>query len=265
MMYDKRVSFAVTDSQDRQVLGMNEHLEQTLVLIKPDALKQSLTGYILSTLSEFHTGLRFAGIKVVHVSRLLAEEHYREHKGKSFFEGLVEFITGCYHYPNDPQNRRVLAFVYSGLDAIQKMRGIAGPTNPHQARDERPGTIRSLGTVVQLHDENGKVVGDRFDNLIHASDSAQSAEREIKLWFKPNDIPPHIRLFPTEQCDQLYYYKEDHLFTRRIEGSICLLAPGDIAWKSDVETLNTIEQGYPTERCLASVAAKYLINELEEE
>ena len=61
----------------------NKELDQTLVLIKPDALKNSLTGYVLSMLSEFHSGLRFAGTKIVHVSRLLAEEHYAEHQGKA--------------------------------------------------------------------------------------------------------------------------------------------------------------------------------------
>ena len=243
---------------------MKEHLEQTLVLIKPDALKQSLTGYILSTLSEFHTGLRFAGIKVVQVSRLLAEEHYREHKGKSFFDGLVEFITGCYHYPNDPQNRRVLAFVYSGPEAIQRMRDIAGPTNPHQARDEKPGTVRSLGTVVQLFDEEGNVVGDRFDNLIHASDSVESAEREIKLWFKPNDIPPHMRIYPAGKSENLYYYKDGDLLQERVDGSVCLLAPGDTAWSSDLETLKARKEGRPHERSLESVAAKYLVNDIQE-
>jgi nucleoside-diphosphate kinase len=63
--------------------------EQTLVLIKPDALKNSLTGYVLSQLSEFHTGLRFAGMKVVRVSKILAEEHYAEHRGKVFYPSLL--------------------------------------------------------------------------------------------------------------------------------------------------------------------------------
>jgi len=71
-----------------------EPLEQTLVLIKPDALKNSLTGYVLSQLSEFHTGLRFAGAKIVHVSRMLAEEHYAEHRGKVFFPSIIDYIVG---------------------------------------------------------------------------------------------------------------------------------------------------------------------------
>ncbi len=79
-----------------------EEVEQTLVLIKPDALKNSLTGYVLSHLSEFHTGLRFAGAKIVHVSRMLAEEHYAEHRGKVFYPSLIEYIMGLIHYPDEP-------------------------------------------------------------------------------------------------------------------------------------------------------------------
>ena len=103
-----------------------EGIEQTLVLIKPDALKNSLTGYVLSQLSEFHTGLRFAGAKIVHVSRMLAEEHYAEHLGKVFYPSLIEYIMGLLHYPDEPDRRRVIALVYQGRDAVKKMRKSAG-------------------------------------------------------------------------------------------------------------------------------------------
>ena len=104
-----------------------KELEQTLVLIKPDALRLSLTGYILSQFSEFHTGLRFAGAKIVHVSRLLAEEHYAEHKGKVFFDSLLDYIMGVLHYPDEAWKRRVIAIVYQGPGAVKKIRDIAGP------------------------------------------------------------------------------------------------------------------------------------------
>src|SRR5512135_3016188 len=94
-------------------------VEQSLVLIKPDALKNSLTGYVLSQLSEFHTGLRFAGAKIVQVSTMLAEEHYEEHKGKAFFPSLLEYIMGVIHYPDDPGKRKVKAFVFQGPDAVK--------------------------------------------------------------------------------------------------------------------------------------------------
>ena len=212
-----------------------KELEQTLVLIKPDALKVSLTGYILSQFSEFHTGLRFAGAKIVHVTRELAEEHYAEHKGKSFFAPLIDYILGNVHYAATPHRRRVIALVYCGPDAVKKVRAIAGPTNPHVARDQQPGTIRALGTVVPVKDADGKVVGERLDNLVHASATDDEAEREIKLWFKPNDIMPYMQAYPTEVCEEHYYLKDGRLLTAHEPGSHCLMAPGDTAWSSDLQ------------------------------
>jgi nucleoside-diphosphate kinase len=116
--------------------------EQTLVLIKPDALKNSLTGYVLSQLSEFHTGLRFAAAKIVHVSTMLAGEHYAEHRGKFFFPSLLDYIQGRLHYANEPWKRRVIALVYQGPRAVAKVRELCGPTNPHvgarQAAGQHP-------------------------------------------------------------------------------------------------------------------------------
>lgn len=236
-------------------------LEQTLVLIKPDALKLSLTGYILSQFSEFHTGLRFAGAKIVHVTRMLAEEHYAEHRGKHFYASLIEYIMGAIHYAGAPNRRRVVALVYSGPDAVKKIRDIAGPTNPHVARERVPGSIRTLGTVVPVKDESGKVVGDRMDNLVHASASPAEAEREIKLWFQPTDIMPYMRVYPTEVCDAHYYFKSGRLLTEYEPGSKCLVAPGDTVWKSDLDSLRAMLTGAPASCTLDAVVAKYLINE----
>jgi len=245
-------------------MELEKQLEQTLVLIKPDALKVSLTGYILSQYSEFHTGLRFAAAKIVHVSRMLAEEHYAEHKGKPFYPSLIEYIRGQLHYADQPEKRRVIALVYTGPDAVKKVRAIAGPTNPHNARESSPGTIRALGTIVPVKDAAGKVVGERMDNLVHASATDSEAEREIKLWFKPNDIMPYVRIYPTETCDCHYYYKAGRPFTTYEPGSRCLVAPGDTAWKSDLEALRQISTGSPSPVTLDAVAAKYLINEERE-
>jgi nucleoside-diphosphate kinase len=238
-----------------------EPLEQTLVLIKPDALKNSLTGYVLSQLSEFHTGLRFAGAKIVHVSRMLAEEHYAEHRGKVFFPPLIEYIVGNSHYPDEPWKRRVIALVYQGPDAVQKARDIAGPTNPQKAREEKPGCIRALGTLVPFTDAGGNIIGQRMDNLIHASATDEEAEREIKLWFKPGDIPPAMRAYPTERAEEHYYFKDGKLYSTHRAGSICLLAPSDTAWKSDLEALRLLHRGRPAPCSVNAVAAKYLINE----
>jgi nucleoside-diphosphate kinase len=239
----------------------DKEFEQTLVLIKPDALKNSLTGYVLSQLSEFHTGLRFAAAKIVHVNRMLAEEHYSEHKGKVFFPSLIEYITGLIHHPDDPGARKVIALVYQGPDAVKKIRDLAGPTNPLVAREKRPGCIRALGTLAPVKDASGTVVGERMDNLIHASASDAEAEGEIKLWFKPNDIPPAMHAYPTEICEEHYYFKKRKLFTSYEQGGYCLLAPGDIAWKSDMDALHLLHAGKPSTRTFEAVAAKYLINE----
>ena len=184
----------------------NKEFEQTLVLIKPDALKNSLTGYLFSLLSEFHTGLRFAGVKIAHVHRMLAEEHYAEHRGKVFFLSILDYIMGLVHYPDEPWKQRVIAIVYQGTKAIKTIRDVAGPTDPHIAREKKPGCIRALGTLAPIKDAEGNVIGERMDNLIHASASNSEAEREIKLWFKPNDIPPSMHAYPTEASNEFYSF-----------------------------------------------------------
>lgn len=235
--------------------------EHTLVLIKPDALRNSLTGYVLSQLSEFHAGLRFAGAKIVNVTRMLAEEHYAEHLGKAFYAALIDFIRGRAHYPDAPEKRRVIALVYQGIQAVQRVRDIAGPTDPHVARETRPGCVRALGAVVPVKDGAGNVIGHRMDNLIHASATVQEAEREIKLWFKPTDIPPLMRPYPTEVCGQHYYYQDGRLFTTYKPGRTLLMAPSAIVWKSDLDVIHAIREGRTAAYSLEAVAAKYLINE----
>jgi len=236
-------------------------LEQTLVLIKPDALKNSLTGYLLSQLSEFHSGLHFSAAKIVHVSKMLAEEHYDEHRGKVFYPSLLDYIMGTLHYPDEPWRRRVIAIAYQGKDAIKKIRSIAGPTNPHNARHEKPGCLRALGTVEILKDSEGKEVGERMDNLIHASAVPEDAEREIKLWFMPSDIPPLMHAYETDECRYYYYYRDGNLYSKAEPESICILTPGEVAWKSDLEILHKISQGKAANGSVETVAAKYLIND----
>lgn len=156
-------------------------IEQTLVLIKPDGLKKSLTGNILSKLSE--AKLEIVGAKVVRVSRELAEKHYGHLKDKPFFEELIKYIQGKLH---GEHYERVLAFVYRGENAIKLVRQIAGATNPEEAE---PTTIRgAYGRITT------KGV---YENVIHASGTPEEAEREIKLWFEPQDIV--YSLYPTEE------------------------------------------------------------------
>ncbi len=136
-------------------------MERSFVLIKPDAVQRSLIGEITARLER--RGLRLVAAKFLHVSRSLAEQHYAVHKGKSFYEGLLHYITSA----------PVMAMVWEGDNAIAAIRQTMGATNPTEAA---PGSIR--------HDfalEIGR-------NLTHASDGPETAESEIALWFTPNEL-----------------------------------------------------------------------------
>lgn len=172
--------------------------EVTLVLLKPDALERSLTGVILSQLSG--EGLVIAGAKIVKVSQELATTHYEEHKEKPFFDELVRYIQGEFH-----SRQKVFAMVWYGEDAIARIREKIGPTNPmEKVGDHEPVTIRQkYGRIVPVkgpdgHDviEDGNAVL-RYENVIHGSTRAD-AEKEIKLWFEPEELLPEARICPTE-------------------------------------------------------------------
>jgi nucleoside-diphosphate kinase len=130
--------------------------ERTLVLIKPDAMERALAGEILARFER--RGLRIVQAKLLQVDRDLAERHYAEHAEKPFFGELVEFITST----------PTLALVLEGEGAIAVVRTTIGATDPAQAAS---GTIR------------GDLALSMPDNLVHGSDSPESAEREIGLWF----------------------------------------------------------------------------------
>jgi nucleoside-diphosphate kinase len=152
-------------------------VEQCLVLVKPDGMIKHLTGDIISKLSE--TGLKIVGSKVVQVSRELAEEHYQHLKEQKFFDEVIRYIMGEYHV------RNVLALVYQGEDACRKVRKVVGATNPERAE---PNTIRGkFGRITSAG---------VFENVVHASENPKDAEREIKLWFRPEELL--YTIYPTE-------------------------------------------------------------------
>jgi len=136
-------------------------MERTLVLIKPDAMQRGLAFEILGRLER--RGLRLAGLKLLQVDRALAERHYGEHKGKPFYEGLVAYITSS----------PIVAAVLEGTNAVEIVRNTMGKTNPREAA---PGTIRG---------DYGVEIG---RNLVHGSDSLESAAREVALFFQPSEI-----------------------------------------------------------------------------
>ena len=235
--------------------------EQTLVLIKPDALKLALTGYILSYLAEPHTGLRLAGAKLVHVTDTLAREHYAEHRTKPFFSELIDYLCGRIH-ETEAYKRRVVALVYYGDNAVANIRNKTGPTNPLVAREEAPWTIRALGALVPNKAPIQERNSSRIDNLVHASATLEDAEREIKLWFRPRDICPDVRAWESVIGDEHYYCNEaGFLTTTYRDGFTCLLAPGKPVWKSDLDLLRDIIRNGGDDPRIWRVAAKYLIND----
>ena len=131
-------------------------VERTLVLIKPDAVQRGLAGEILARFER--RGIEIRGARLVQVDRDLAERHYAEHAEKPFFGELVEFITSA----------PTLALALEGESAISVVRTTMGATNPAEAV---PGTIR------------GDLALAMPDNLVHGSDSPESAQRELELWF----------------------------------------------------------------------------------
>jgi nucleoside-diphosphate kinase len=140
--------------------------ERTLVLIKPDGVQRVLTGRILGRYED--RGLKIVGLKMLQVSRDLAERHYAIHREKPFFGSLVEFITSA----------PLVAVVLEGPNAIAIVRAMNGATRPNEAL---PGTIR------------GDFALETAQNLVHASDSPENAADEIALWFDPGDVLDHER------------------------------------------------------------------------
>lgn len=140
--------------------------QRTLIIVKPDAVQRALAGAILS---RFETkGLRIAALKLLKIDRELAERHYAVHQGKPFYEGLVNFIT----------SGPVIVGVLEGPNAIEATRNVMGGTNPVSAD---PGSIR------------GELALEIGQNLVHGSDATDTAEYEIGLYFRPDEIIEYSR------------------------------------------------------------------------
>jgi len=140
--------------------------ERTLVLIKPDGVQRLLVGRLIERYEQ--RGLRLVGLKLMLADRATAEAHYTEHQAKPFFGGLVDFITSA----------PLVALAFDGLNAIAVCRAINGATRPHEAA---PGSIRGDFAI-----ETGQ-------NLVHASDTPESAARELALWFRPAELLEYER------------------------------------------------------------------------
>jgi nucleoside-diphosphate kinase len=152
--------------------------QATLILIKPDGLKKSLTGNILTRLSE--TKLEIVASKMVRVSHELAAEHYQHLKEKPFFEDVLQYLMGEFH-----NRRKVMALIYHGEGAITKCRSLAGSTNPEEA------------DATSIRGSYGRITTRGvYENVIHVSANPEDSEREIKLWFEPDEVI--VDLYPTK-------------------------------------------------------------------
>lgn len=149
-------------------------MERTFVMVKPDGVQRAIAGEVVSRFES--KGLKLVACKLMTISKELAAKHYAEHVGKPFYEKLVGFIT----------SGPVLAMVWEGQDAISVVRATVGKTNPKEAG---PGTIRG---------DFGMTTG---RNIIHASDSPASAEREINLFFQQSEIQTYTRI------DEVWLYE----------------------------------------------------------
>jgi len=141
--------------------------QRTLVLIKPDGVQRGLAGEIIKRLE--NRGLMLIAMDFRQISKEFAETHYGMHKGKPFYNGLIKYITSS----------PLIAMVWEGTEAVQSVRQTVGATDPLEAS---PGTIRHDLAIITSR------------NLIHASDSPETAEREISMWFDENDIYPWVRV-----------------------------------------------------------------------
>ena len=141
-------------------------MERTYLMVKPDGVQRGLCGEIVSRFER--KGLKLVGMKLMVIPKETAENHYGEHKGKKFYDSLIAYIT----------SGPVLAMVWEGENAVAICRNMMGKTNPAESA---PGTIRGdYGMVTGL-------------NIIHGSDSVESAEREIRIFFKPEELVSYDR------------------------------------------------------------------------
>lgn len=141
-------------------------MERTFVAIKPDGVQRGLVGPIVTRFEQ--KGFRIIALKMLTVPRALAEQHYAVHQGKFFYQDLVSYLSAG----------PVVAMVLEGVEAIKTVRLLIGSTRPYEAA---PGTIRGDFAITGLR------------NLVHASDSPETARDEISLWFKPEELQTYSR------------------------------------------------------------------------
>lgn len=240
--------------------------EQTLVLIKPDALLYSLTGFIIERISAVLNPV-IAAAKVVRVTRELAEAHYTNIKDKPFFEMTIKYIMGELHYPTQPDKRRVMAITYEAPGIVNGIKKYFGPTKPKDCKvlAKKKGiiTLRSQLSYTDYSVDQEELI----DNAVHASGDPKEAEREIKLWFEPGDFPAQHRIFPYMESKEHFYLVSDtssghgfKMLPNFQDCSKCIIAPGSLIWKTDYEDIIAYRDGKGTpSQPLKDIIAKYVL------
>ncbi|MDY6789497.1 MAG: nucleoside-diphosphate kinase [Candidatus Nanohaloarchaea archaeon] len=155
---------------------MSEHLERTFVALKPDAVQRGITGQILHRLER--SGMRLSAMKMIRADDETLEEHYSEHVGKDFYEGLRDFM----------KEGPIIAMVWEGVNAVENIRKLVGDTAPKEAQ---PGTIR--GDFAHVSFEHADKEGKAVKNIIHASGEPEEAKEEVSIWFDEEELHDYTR------------------------------------------------------------------------
>lgn len=264
---------------------MEKRIEQTLVILKPDALLYSLAGSVLTRISDSYNtlmssrgrniGVVYSAQKVVAPTRALLEAHYSELKGQSFFNSNIDYMMGLHHYTPDwaqrreidpadlPQYRRLLVYAVAGDGITDFIRNILGPRDPAVAKATAEGSIRAQhGERRPVPDpaNPSRILAYSFCNIAHASTEG-CQERELKLWFKPSDFSHEAYRRPLGYTisKRHYYLTQDRQISQSYSpGSLCLVAPGDMAWQSDLDIIEAhIDKQDPSNSDLPTATSKY--------
>ena len=152
-------------------------IQNALIIIKPDGVSKGLMGAVFNKFAK--ANLELVGLKIVKAEVEEAEKHYHHLRDKPYFQETVRYLVGEFH-----KKKELIVIVYHGKDAIKKCRKIAGATNPEKAHPESIRGAYGRITTKGL-----------YENVVHVSSDLREAEREVKLWFRPDDLTKH--LYPT--------------------------------------------------------------------
>lgn len=244
----------------------NPNKEQTLILIKPDALLYSLTGFIIERISAVLNPV-IAASKVVRVSKELATAHYANIQGMPFFDVTISYIMGELHYPTQPDKRRVMAITYEAPGIVEEIKRYLGPTKPRDckrlAKEKGIITLRAQLSYTDFSFNQEELI----DNAVHASADVVEAEREIKLWFEPSEFPKQHRQFPYVESHDHFYLVPDKsclegfkILSHYQEGGKCIIGPGNLVWETDYENIcNYRDKQVCPPQSITHTIAKYIL------